>query len=125
MDLSNAVRAATQAENTRRTLAIAASASNDCNQPQVEFDDQAAARALMRMRPIGRQIIDFPIEDVSDGDTEMAEPVEEESEFEPFPEEDERRAHVRILEDGSTKPLIASQTNAVFELAEAEGRIVE
>ncbi|KAI4251821.1 MAG: hypothetical protein L6R42_008221, partial [Xanthoria sp. 1 TBL-2021] len=126
MDLSNAVRAATRAENTRRTPAIAATAPNDGSQPQAEFDDQAAARALMSMRPIGRQIIDFPIEDVSDGDTEMAEPVEEsESEFEPFPEDDERREHVRILDDGSTKPLIASQTNAVFEMADAGGRIVE
>ncbi|KAL8749285.1 MAG: hypothetical protein Q9199_007776, partial [Rusavskia elegans] len=125
MDLSNAVRAATRATSTRRTPAIAATASNDGSQPQAEFDDQAAARALMSMRPIGRQIIDFPIEDVSDGDTEMAEPVEEESEFEPFPEDDERREHVRILDDGSTKPLIASQTNAVFEMAEAGGRIVE
>lgn len=125
MDLSNAVRAATRAMNTRNTPAIAATASNDGSQPQAEFDDPAAARALMRMRPIGRQIIDFPIEDVSDGDTEMAEPVEEGSEFEPFPEDDERREHVRIWDDGSTKPLIASQTNAVFEMAEAGGRIVE
>ncbi|KAI4267732.1 MAG: hypothetical protein LQ337_008214, partial [Flavoplaca oasis] len=112
-DMTNATSPTTAPSDTTIALTSAVDGHDNSQPTEADPDVHVAANILLRLSNTPQASIP-PINVIPGTD----------SEWEPHPEESEKRVNARIS-DGSIKPIIASETNAIFELAEAKKRIVE